>query len=250
MNKVKINKIPNEVKITISDKPMYLPVALQESINSYWEFLTEKGKMFYRGELFSIKEMKETGTELLVTLQRTDYAHFLFSKYCKIPNNFKCRVIVANGLILTKDNFFILGEMNNQTSTPGRIQFIAGGIDDNDIIGNTVDIFSSLIREAKEEIGLDLNNQKLVQKVEPRYIVHWGNIALVYLIQLNIDSVDFLTQYKQFEKCLYDTGIEPEFSSIVLLSADYASVSDFLRFDERPKLDFLATVLKKEMKIK
>jgi 8-oxo-dGTP pyrophosphatase MutT (NUDIX family) len=226
---------------------MYLPLSLQESINSYWESLIASGKVFYRGELFSIKEMKETGNELLVTLHKTDFAHFLFSKHCKIPDSFKCRVIVANGLILTKDNFFILGQMNNRTATPGRIQFIAGGIDHNDISGDVVDIFGSLVREAKEEIGIDLNDQNLVLKVEPRYIVHWGSIALIYRIQLDIDSAEFRTQYEQFEKSLIEKGIEPEFSSTVLLSADYASVSDFLEFDERPKLDFLGTVLKKEM---
>lgn len=227
---------------------MYLPLSLQESINSYWESLIAGGEIFHRGELFSIKEIKEIGNELLVTLHRTDYAHFLFSKHCKIPDSFNCRVIVANGLILTKDNFFILGQMNNRTASPGRIQFIAGGIDQSDIYGDTVDIFGSLIRETKEEIGIDLNDQNLVLKVEPRYIVHWGSIALVYLVQLDIDSAEFRTQYEQFEKSLFEKGKEPEFSSIVLLSADYVSVSNFLEFDERPKLGFLANVLKKEMK--
>lgn len=247
MNTVQIKNIPKKVKITVSDIPMYLPPSLQESINSYWDFLLASGEKFHRGELFTIKEMIENGNELLVKLHKTDYAHFLFSKHCKIPDSFKCRVIVANGLILTKDNYIILGQMNNRTATPDRIQFIAGGIDGNDINEGTVDIFGSLIRETKEEIGIDLNDQNLVLKVEPRYIVNWGSIALIYRIKLDIDSAEFKIHYAKFEKTLYENGVKPEFSSIVLLPADYTSISNFLKFDERPKLGFLSTVLKKEL---
>jgi 8-oxo-dGTP pyrophosphatase MutT (NUDIX family) len=250
LNTVKINRIPTEVKITVSEDNMYLPLSLQESINSYWESLIENGKTFHRGDIFSIKDIKETKNELIVTLHKTDFAHFIYAKHCNIHEKYKCSTIVANGLILTKDNYYILGQMNKQTANPGLVQFIAGGIDGNDIKGDKVDIFGSLIRETKEEIGIDLNDRSLVLKVEPRYIVHWRSVALVYLIQLDIDSSEFRTRYQQFEILLNGQGITPEFSSIVLLSADYESVSDFLEFDDRPKLDFLSLVLKNEMNIK
>ncbi|NDI37127.1 NUDIX hydrolase [Chengkuizengella sediminis] len=250
MNKFKVKQIPTDVKITVSEKLMYLPHSLRESINLYWESLIESEETFHRGDIFSIKEIRNTKNELLVTLHKTDFAHFLYSKHHKIPDKFNCRVIVANGLILTKDNYFILGKMNNQTANPARIQFIAGGIDNNDIHGDTVDILGSLIREAKEEIGLDLKDQNLVTKIEPRYLVHWGSIALVYFIQLDIDSLEFQNRYEQFEKSLKEKGIDPEFSSIVLLSANNDSVSAFFEFDNSPKLDFLSSVLEQELNMK
>ncbi|MFS1512195.1 NUDIX hydrolase [Chengkuizengella sp. SCS-71B] len=250
MNKVTVKKIPINVKITVSEKHMDLPQSLQQSINLYWDSLIKSGETFHRGDIFSIKKIKETENELLVTLHKTDFAHFLYTKRHNIQEKFSCPVIVANGLILTKDNYYILGKMNNQTTNPTRIQFIAGGIDNNDIHGDTVDMLGSLIREAKEEIGIDLKEQNLVAKVEPRYLVHWGNIALVYFIQLNMDSLEFQNRYEQFEIALHEKGIDPEFSSIVLLSADSDSVSDFFKYDNNPKLDFLSPVLKEELKIK
>ncbi|MDP5273589.1 NUDIX hydrolase [Chengkuizengella axinellae] len=249
MNKVVVKKIPTNVKITVSEKLMDLPQSLQESINLYWDSLIKSGETFHRGDIFSIKKIKETENELLVTLHKTDFAHFLYTKHHKIPEKFNCPVIVANGLILTKDNYFILGKMNNQTANPARIQFIAGGIDNKDIHGDTVDILGSLFREAKEEIGIDLKDRNLVTKIEPRYIVHWGNIALVYLIQLDIDSLEFRKRYEQFEIALNEKGIDPEFSSIILVSADSDSVSGFFESDNNPKLDFLSPVLKQELKI-
>lgn len=229
---------------------MHLPHSLHVAINSYWESLIESGKTFHRGDIFCIKEIKETKNELHVTLHKTDYAHFLYTKKYKMQDQYNCRAIVANGLLITNDNYIILGQMNNQTASPGRIQFIAGGIDQSDLRGNKVDIFGSLIREANEEIGLDLNDHNLVLKVEPKYIVHWGSVALIYLIQLNMNSTEFQTAYEQFETYLDEKDIKPEFSSIVLLSADYKSVSEFLDKDDRPKLEFLGPVLKKEINIK
>ena len=244
---IKIKTIPTDVRITVSPERMYLPHSLHESINLYWESLKASGKTFHRGTIFSIKEMIEARDKLHITLQKTDYAHFLYSKYNKLPIDYECRVIVANGLIVTKDNYIVLGEMNSRTASPGRLQFIAGGIDESDINQQSVNIFKSLIRETKEEIGVDLTNSNLVEKVRPRYIVHWGSVALVYLIQLAIDRSELQNRYKQFEIALKKAGVEPEFSSIILLSADCESISNFLKYDNRPRLDFLSAVLKKEL---
>ena len=166
--------MPAKLNITISEEAMYLPPSIQESIDSYWASLEESGHSFYRGDIFSIKEMKETGDELSVVLERTDFAHFIYCKHCGLPDCYKCRVAAVNGLILTADNQYVMGEMNGQTANPGYVQFVAGGIDRRDIRGNKVDVRGSLFREMKEEIGIDGNDTSLVLRVEPRYIVYWG----------------------------------------------------------------------------
>ncbi|MGR3764181.1 NUDIX hydrolase [Rossellomorea sp. NS-SX7] len=245
MNMVTLHTMPTEVDITVSEDGMPLPHFLKESINSYWDSLIENGKPFHRGEVFSIKELTETKNELRVTLQRTDFAHFIYDKHFDLPEEFNCRVIVANALILTNDNHFVLGQMNSRTANPGRVQFIAGGIDASDVKGNRVDIMGCLIRETSEEVGIDLHDRTLVWNIDPLYIVHWGNIALVYLIKLKIDSSEFQAHYEKFESSLREKEMTPVFSSIQLLSAEPESVSDFLEHDDRPRVDFLGAVLKK-----
>ncbi len=248
MNKVTLNKIPGDVAITVSEEDMPLPASLKESINAYWNSLLKKGRPFHRGDVFSIKELTETKDELRVTLQRTDFAHFIYDKHSDLPEEFKCRVIVANALILTNDNHFVLGQMNSRTANPGRVQFIAGGIDSSDVKGKTVDIMGCLFRETSEEVGLDLNDQNLVLNIEPRYVVQWGNIALIYLIKINMDSAEFRAHYERFETSLKDREMTPEFTSIQLLPAEPEPISRFLEQDERPRVDFLGDVLKREMK--
>ncbi|MCA1054112.1 NUDIX hydrolase [Rossellomorea aquimaris] len=249
MNKVVVRTIPRTVRITVSEEEMPLSHPLKESIDSYWHSLMENGKAFHRGEVFPIREFTETEKELQVTLHRTDFAHFIYSKHHNLEDPYKCRVVVANALIVTSDQHVVLGQMNDVTANPGRVQLIAGGIDASDVKGNKVDIIGSLIREAREEVGIDLHDENTVMKIEPRYFVDWGNIALVYRIELAMDSTEFRAHYELFEKSLRDKGMIPEFSSIELLPAEPQSVVEFFEKDPRPKVDFLGDVLKRDVGI-
>ena len=240
--------MPARLNITVSEEAMHLPASIQESIDSYWASLEERGHSFYRGDIFSIKEMKQTEDELNVTLERTDFAHFIYSKHCCLPDRYKCRVAAVNGLILTADNQFVMGEMNGQTANPGYVQFVAGGIDRKDIKGNKVDVRGSLFREMEEEIGIDGNDASLVLRVEPRYIVYWGNISLVYVIRLKERAAEFQERYRRFERSLRERDLTPEFASMVYVPGDAQSVSHFLELDGRPKWPFLRLVLEEELK--
>ena len=248
MSAINIRRMPARLNITVAEESMHIPASIQESIDSYWTSLEESGHSFYRGDIFSIKEIEETKDELSVTLQRTDFAHFIYGKHCSLPDCYKCRVAAVNGLILTADNQFVMGEMNGQTANPGYVQFVAGGIDSKDIRGNKVDVLESLFREMKEEIGIDGNDACLVHRVEPRYIVHWGNISLVYVIRLKERAVEFQERYCRFERSLRERDLTPEFASMVYVPGDAQSVSHFLELDGRPKWPFLRLVLEEELK--
>ncbi|MBB6734068.1 NUDIX hydrolase [Cohnella zeiphila] len=176
-----------------------------------------------------------------VTLQKTDYAHFMFSKQLSEDHPYRCRGVVANGVFLTKDGYFVIGEMNAHTSTPGRLQFVAGGVEQSDFQGDVVNMFASLLRESQEEAGIGLTDPNLVSRVTPKYMVQWQAIALVYLIELAIDSNQLKLHYRHFENELLRQKIIPEFASLVFVHANH--VSAFLREDPRWKLDFLPKVL-------
>ncbi|XEC96698.1 hypothetical protein AB6A23_09280 [Paenibacillus tarimensis] len=122
---IKIKPIPQNIQITVDQEEYYLPYNLQESINNYCDSLILEKPYLTRGEIFSIKTMSLSNQELRITLQKTDYAHLSFSQHMHINEKFKCKSVVANGVMLTKDRYFIIGEMNALTSTPGRLQFVA-----------------------------------------------------------------------------------------------------------------------------
>ncbi|MGQ7889162.1 NUDIX hydrolase [Paenibacillus sp. WC2504] len=236
-----IKPIPKSIQVTVDREELHLPNTLQKLINIYWDSLTKEKPYLTRGDIYSISHTSLFEEEMKITLQKTDYAHFLYSKQLSANHKYKCRGVVANGVILTKDGFFVIGEMNTHTSIPGRLQFVAGGVETSDIQGNVVNMFDNLSRETQEEIGIDLTNSNVVSRVTSKYIVHWQSIALIYLIELSIDSHELKLHYDSFESGLLSKSIIPEFSSIVFVHAE--RISEYLKNDQRSKLDFLAKVL-------
>jgi len=236
-----INPIPQQIQVLVDREGLKLPYDLQQSINAYWDIIAKEKPHLTRGEIFTISDMNWTEEELRITLQKTDYAHFLFSKGLSIDHTYRCRGVVANGVFLTSDGYFVIGEMNTHTSTPGRLQFVAGGVDRNDLKGDVVDMLGSLLRESQEELGVDLTDSNLAARVTPKFIVQWQSIALIYLIELVIDSRQLQLHYENFESTLFRDGITPEFSSIIFIHAD--QLSEFLKTDPRDKLEFLPRVL-------
>jgi hypothetical protein len=102
-------------------------------------------------------------------------------------------------------------------------------------------LFQTIYRwETLEEIGINLTNFNVVSRVTSKYIVHWQSIALVYLIELSIDSHELKLHYDSFESKLLSKSIIPEFSTIVFVHA--RQISEFLKNDQRSKLDFLPKV--------
>ena len=83
----------------------------------------------------------------------TDFASFLAWRDWGFPD----REIFNGfgmGALLADDGAFVLGEMGEHTSNPGRIYFPSGTPDLDDISGETVDIAGSVLRELEEETGL------------------------------------------------------------------------------------------------
>jgi hypothetical protein len=83
----------------------------------------------------------------------TDFASFLAWRDWGFPD----REIFNGfgmGALLASDGAFVLGEMGDHTSNPGRVYFPSGTPDLDDISGDTVDIAGSVLRELKEETGL------------------------------------------------------------------------------------------------
>ena len=93
------------------------------------------------------------GARLRASYFETDFASFLAWRDWGFPDQ-----DVFNGFgmgaLLTSDGAFVLGEMGQHTSNPGRIYFPSGTPDLDDIRGEAVDIAGSVMRELEEETGL------------------------------------------------------------------------------------------------
>lgn len=57
MKDINIYKFNNNVKICYSDEKISLPKDYSDAVEAYWNSLLKSGKKFFRGEVFTIKNI-------------------------------------------------------------------------------------------------------------------------------------------------------------------------------------------------
>ncbi|AKH99649.1 hypothetical protein IMCC20628_00930 [Hoeflea sp. IMCC20628] len=66
--------------------------------------------------------------------------------------------LFGSAVILSSDDAMLLIRMAALTANPGKVCAPAGSLDESDITGSAVDVDGSILREAREETGLDLSS--------------------------------------------------------------------------------------------
>lgn len=65
--------------------------------------------------------------------------------------------LFGSAVILSSDGAMLLIRMAAKTANPGKVYAPAGSLDETDIKGGRIDVEGSILREAREETGLDLS---------------------------------------------------------------------------------------------
>jgi 8-oxo-dGTP pyrophosphatase MutT (NUDIX family) len=101
-----------------------------------------------------MKDVAVAGGALRGTFFETGFADFMAWRDWDFPD----RSIVncfAMGALRGSDGAYLLGVMSAFTANAGRIYFPAGTPDTGDVRGDTVDLLGSVLRELREETGLE-----------------------------------------------------------------------------------------------
>jgi 8-oxo-dGTP pyrophosphatase MutT (NUDIX family) len=121
-----------------------------------------------------------TGTYL-----ETDFASFIAWRDWGFPDK-TVRNCFAMAALRSSDGAFLLGVMGNHTATAGQVYFAAGTPDQNDLVGETVDLERGVMRELTEETGLGLAD---VAPQEGWHLTPLGQrLALMKIVQASQDA--------------------------------------------------------------
>jgi 8-oxo-dGTP pyrophosphatase MutT (NUDIX family) len=108
----------------------------------------------WNGRVLLTKDVAVAGGALRGTFFETGFADFMAWRDWDFPD----RSIVncfAMGALRGSDGAYLLGVMSTFTANAGRIYFPAGTPDPGDVSGDTVDLLGSVLRELREETGLE-----------------------------------------------------------------------------------------------
>ena len=243
----KIVKINKPVIIKYENRKLELPNQLKEKIKEFWDYSTRENPNLYNGEDYTIEEVKETDECIEMLAIRTDYSHYLYDARVGIEQE-KYRDISPWGgiLLITNDDYFVIGEMNSTTSVPYVLQIPGGGIDAKDIENGIIDISLNIKRELKEELNLDLENidYKLEYIVCPDEKRNGYGFLAIGKVNLNKNEVE--NHFKQYKEYLEKNNLEIEFNKIIFLKRQNA----LKELDElpNPKRPYLRDLIKETMK--
>ncbi|HBI17438.1 MAG: NUDIX hydrolase [Candidatus Moranbacteria bacterium GW2011_GWF2_34_56] len=206
--------------IKYSGKKVVLPDDIVNKIESHWENLINDGKYFWRGDVFTITNIKDDSSGIQISVALTDYAHYLATLHEIIDKKYACRVVHSSIVLETSDEYLIFGEMGEDTALSGRIQCIGGGITRGDLTENGlfINIGKNASTEMAEEVGLFVNNKDHIHKFYPWAIIESGPqkvIGIVHWARTPMNLNEFTVHYAKFEKIILEKGDVPEFSRVI-----------------------------------
>ncbi|MEI6650842.1 MAG: hypothetical protein WCL23_05445 [Candidatus Moraniibacteriota bacterium] len=251
MHEISITPITKKIVVRYDGGHVSLPADLLSGIEVYWEELLRSGRPYTRGETFTVTGRNDTDERIEISVTRTDFAHNLYCRRFPVPDGYAARVIHTAALVETSDGKVVFGRMSGHTSHSGRYQLCGGGLDNNDLHGDILDLDHNTKKELREEFGIDVDDTNRVGSFFPAYFKEGGQrgrMSVIYRVALKETAGEFLNRYDVFDDGLRKSGEEPEFDEIVVFNRNSKELLSFLarenlRFEEymRPLFEYIAS---------
>ena len=213
-----------QVALRFTPRPWAFAVERREQIDAHFKKLQRDKPALWNGRVLLMHQHAIEGSLLRGDYLETDFASFLAWRDWGFPDA-AIRNCFGLGALRSKDGAFLLGVMAPHTANAGRIYFPGGTPEPADIVGDTVDLEGSVLREVTEETGLTCDELN----IEPGWHVVFAGprIAMLKLIQAD-ETADVLRVriHAHLAK-----EVRPELSSIRIVRgpADFAPMMpDFI----------------------
>ena len=240
---VKINKKIEIVKI---EERLKLPENLQNQVENFWKKQVEENPHLFNGEVWSVTRFEELPDRIKISIQKTNYAHYLFDERVGIEGQYACYNLNCGILLETKDGYYIVGEMTETTSYPKGLQISGGNLDQNDIKQDgQVDIINNVAIELKEELNINLFDKSVVQEYKMQYMEmpqgRRHSYAPMMKGILSITAKQIEEQYNEYKRTLEQSGEDVEFEILHFIKKENAL--EILRSLDNPKRPYLEDLI-------
>ncbi len=238
MEETIISEFNDKLKVYYTNEKKSLPKEYSEQVKRHWEDILSGGKKFFNGDVFTINNIVISESSLNIFVRLTDYAHFLYTIHKNKYEENDCRVIHTSVLIQTSDNKFAIGEMNEGTAFPFKLQFIGGGIDKGDIKGDIIDLEHNIKKEILEELGIEVENKSIVKSLKPCYLKSGGEsnfLSAIFKMELLVEEYELKKLLKRHNEDLASKMEMQEIRELNFLDAKKEAIVKFVSEDKRKK---------------
>lgn len=247
-----IYKIENKkIQVILKDEIIELPIKLKDQINQNFEKMKKTGANIWNGEVLCVSECNIEYDKVEIICKKSDYAHYLYGERIGCPKEYECKNLSAGCLIETIDGYYIVGELDDKTSYPTMLQVTGGGIDEIDIVGEKIEIEQTIKREAREELNVDLSDEKniLYNRISYMYVSEDNEqpgVQLFSKAKTKMTSEEMRKYFEKYYKYLKENNLEVEFRKLHFFKKENAI--EELKELNNPKRNYLIPLLQMDMK--
>lgn len=236
-----------KINVIVSDEIIKLPSELKNKIDENFEKMKKDGANIWNGEVLCVDKFEISDEKIDVICKISNYAHYLYGERIGLPKEYECKNLSAGCLIETIDEFYVIGELDKCTSFPNMMQIAGGGIDKLDIINKNVNINKTILRETKEELNLDLTNNKIVANNEISYIYisdenEQPGLEFISKAKIKMTANELKCYFEEYYNYLKENNLEIEFSKLHFIKKKEAI--EKLEKINNPKRNYLVPLLK------
>ena len=216
-----------DLKIIYNNSFIELPSDLQEKINKNFDSIKKSGANVWNGEVFCATNYNIEDHYVEIICQKSNYAHYLYGERIGCEKEYQCRNLSGGCLIETIDGYYIIGELDDNTSYPNMLQIPGGNIDKTDIINEKIDIEKTIIRETKEELNIDLNDKNMILSNDISYLYisdpeNQPGAEIYSKVKIKMTADEFKKYFEEYNIYLKENNLEIEFKKLHFLKKENA----------------------------
>ena len=192
------------------EHPFHL-AARNEAQANWARELTAKPQMF-DGKVVLQREVSLEGGALVARGHLVPFSTFLWWRRTSPDTGFQ---IFGFPVVVSKDGAIIAIEMAEHTANAGQVYCAAGSLDGDDVVDGQCDLLGNMLREVREETGLDLTRAR----DDGRWLAsHAGRRLVIYRVFHMAETADELLRAIESHRI---SDPEPEIAGAVAIrSAD------------------------------
>jgi 8-oxo-dGTP pyrophosphatase MutT (NUDIX family) len=143
----------DEIDVRLDPSPHPFERGREEAIAENWLREIAAKPALFDGKVVLLSEFGYDGGRLFGRCHAVGYSTFLYWRKDRLAT---AAHAFAHPMLVTSDNALIAIRMGAHTVNAGSVYFPAGSFEPEDFVGGVVDAHGNMVREVREETGLDI----------------------------------------------------------------------------------------------
>jgi 8-oxo-dGTP pyrophosphatase MutT (NUDIX family) len=190
-------------------------------LDSRWEECAKDQPALFNGPILACRACEPShGGYIEIAWYETNYAHYL-QRVTSAPLVTPARAIFCSVALRPNSGRLLVGQMSNNTSSPGRLQLPGGNV----TRGRSGALSSEscaedACREFEEEVGLMLQ-PSLLDLWRVKVGGRFDDLGLIYMCNLDMSEHEICAAFEKHVRAERLAGSSPEFQTLMFIDASF-----------------------------